>query len=141
MSEKNDGKFWIGAFSILLAGVMAYQAWIAQQENHRLKFLNTVFSAENNILKDEIRSFEAKPTYDQGYKDALIRVGGPQNPGAYQDGWDDAFKVVDEGGYAEGYHAAIQQFGYEKNTNQKRWLIPEIPQIDKPKEEIKTASY
>ena len=86
MSEKNDGKFWIGpasgvvTFSILLAGVMAYQAWIAQQENHRLKFLNTVFSAENNILKDEIRSFEAKPTYDQGYKDALIRVGGPQNP-------------------------------------------------------------
>lgn len=144
MVAKDDSRAYIGA--IFLTGlafvVIGYQMWSTQQESHRLKFLNTIYSAENSLLKDEIKSYESKPSYEQGYKDALIRVGGPQTVGAYADGWDDAFKLFgEENDYAEGYHAAIQQFGYTKSANQKRWLIPDMPQTDDPTVGVKTANY
>jgi hypothetical protein len=106
-----------------------------QKENQKLSLQNVIYHAEHRILKDELyqkeRALADRPTYEQGYKDALVRVGGPQTPGAYQDGWDDAMKVYADKGYADGYHAAIQQFGYTKTTGLARWLVPESKTEDK----------
>jgi len=116
----------IVGISALCVGSMTWHAWSVQKENQRLSLVNYIYVAEHRILKDEISELASKPTYDQGYKDALIRIGGPQVPGAYQDGWDDAQKLCGaENNYADGYHAAIQQFGYTKTTTMARWLVPE----------------
>jgi len=121
---------WIsaGVFGIAFI-VSGYQFIQIKQENNKLQLVNSIYEAENRILKDEIqtriyeiRELEIKPSYNDGYKDALIRIGGPNNPGAYQDGWDAAMKVAGEGGYANGYHAAIQQFSYQK-PDTSRYLI------------------
>lgn len=126
--------------SLVLSMFMGYQTWSTQQENYRLQFLTDVSVAEHRILKDEIQELSYRPTYEQGYKDAIVRLGGPQNSGAYQDGWDDAFKIFgDQSGYAEGYHTAIQQFGYTKTPGQNRWLVPEP--TEKTKEEEQTDKF
>lgn len=124
MSTKNA---WIIAgVSALYIGAMTLYTRDVQTENQRLLLVNSIYDAEHRILKEEITELLAKPTYEQGYKTALIRVGGPQSPGAYQDGWDDAAKIFNnETTYADGYHAAIEQFGYTKTTAMTRWLVPE----------------
>ena len=70
----------------------------------------------------EINLIENKPGYNDGYRDAIIKIGGPQSPGSYQDGWDAAIRVIADGSYATGYHTAIKQFGYTKEGN-LRWII------------------
>lgn len=115
----------IAGISFVCVVSMTWHTWNTQKENHRLSTINSIYEAENRIIKDEIFERRIEPTYEQGYKAALIRVGGPQMPGAYQDGWDDATKIYAESNYAEGYHAAIEQFGYSKTTAMSRWLIPE----------------
>lgn len=120
----------VAGISALCVGAMAWYTWNVQKDNQRISLINTIYDAEHRILNDEIRELTGiiaeKPTYDQGFKAALIRVGGPQAPGAYQDGWDDALKLCGaENNYADGYHAAIQQFGYTKTTAMNRWLVPE----------------
>lgn len=115
--------------------VSGFQYIQTRQENNRLQLVNSIYQAEHRILKDEIREQDQKPSYDQGYKDALIRIGGPNQPGAYQDGWDAAMKITGEGGYANGYHAAIQQFGYQKpDTSRYLIALSEVRQ-EKPKSE------
>lgn len=99
-----------------------YQTIKVGQENQRLQFNNSIYQAEVRILNEEVAELDRKPTYDQGYRDAIIKMGGPQNPGAYQDGFDAAMKVVDNGGYQNGYHACILQFGYQKPET-SRWLV------------------
>ena len=99
------------ALTVVSAGLL-YETWFVQRENHKLSFMNWTYQAEHRLLKDEIRELEQKPTYENGYKDALIKMGGPQNPGPFQDGWEAAMKVVGYGSYTTGYHTAIQQFGY-----------------------------
>jgi hypothetical protein len=121
--------------SLLGCGFLGYTNWQTQKENHKLSLLNAISIAEHRILKDEIASLDRRPTYDEGYKNALIRIGGPQTPGAYQDGWDDCMKVIgQDSNYADGYHAAIQQFGYTKTSTMARWLVPE------PKEKAVTGT-
>ena len=109
-----------GAF----ACVSGYGYYLKERDNQNLALNNTIFIAENRILKEEISSLERKPTYEDGCRDTIIKIGGPQTPGAYRDGWDDAIKTLDTRNYADGYHAAVQQFGYMKTTN-SRWLIAE----------------
>ena len=116
----------IAGISALCIGTMTLYTWNIQTENQRLVLVNSIYNAEHRILKEELADLLAKPTYEQGYKTALIRVGGPQNPGAYQDGWDDAAKIFNnKNSYADGYHAAVEQFGYTKTTAMNRWLVPE----------------
>ena len=105
---------WIiaGISTALCVGLM-YNTWLVQKENQRLSFLNWTYQAEHRIIKDEIYVLEHKATYEDGYKEAIFKMGTPQNPGAYQDGWEAAMKIVGDGSYATGYHAAVQQFGYK----------------------------
>lgn len=115
---------WIVSVCVIACGVMSYKTYTTQRENQRLHLASILYDLEHRLYKDEIKEWEQKPTYDQGYKDAIIRVGGPQSPSAYQDGWDDAMKVIGtQANYADGYHAAVQQFGYSK-THLCRWLVP-----------------
>ena len=118
---------WVVSGCVVACGVMSYMTYTAQRENQRLHLANILYDLEHRLYKDEIKEWEQKPSYEQGYKDAIIRVGGPQTPSAYQDGWDDAMKVIGtQSNYADGYHAAVQQFGYSK-TQLCRWLAP-IPE-------------
>lgn len=122
------------AFGFTLVGsiILAYNNWNLQTENHRLSLVNSIYNAEHRILKEDISDLEKKPTYDQGFKDALIRVGGPQSDGLYRDGWDDASKFFCDASYSEGYHNAIQQFGYTQPKGTTKWLAPEqVPEQDK----------
>lgn len=122
---------------------LGIHAWNVQSENHRLSMANVIYQAEHRILKDEIAEWEKKPNYDQGFKDAIVRQGGPQTPGAYQDGWDDAMKVIGtQSNYADGYHNAIQQFGYTKTAGMSRWLVEKTQYANNDKkEEVTPVKY
>jgi hypothetical protein len=121
------GSAAVGCFSF-------FKFWDQKAENHRLNLVNSILSMERNILKDEISQLENKPTYEEGFEDAILRMGGPQNPGSYQDGWDAAIKVIGDSGYADGYHAAIKQFGYQKMGETKRWMVPQSESSQKEDE-------
>ncbi len=69
--------------------------------------------AEKEAFIGCINDLNRLPTYEQGCKDTLIKMGGPQQPGSYRDGWDAAMELNGEG-WSGGYHAAIFQFGYQK---------------------------
>lgn len=119
--------------------ISGYGFYERNQSNQRLAINNIIYIAENRILKEEISSLERKPTYEEGSRDSILKMGGPQIPGAYRDGWDAAILTFDTNGYADGYHAAIRQFGYAK-TN-PRWLIAEnegLPKFVIEKEDPKT---
>lgn len=95
-------------------------------ENHRLNMVNTLNGMENRILREEIADLEKLPSYENGRRDAIIQMGGPQSGTTYHDGWKDAMELNGEG-WAGGYHCAIQQFGYQK-PNYTNYLA------EKPKE-------
>ena len=134
----NPKAYTIAAGSLVLTAFAFYSNWQTQAENHRLSLINVtneqrekLINAEAKIQDDYIKDVlhelaEARraPTYDMGYRDAIIRMGGPQQPGSYQDGWDAALKTINYDNYADGYHAAISQFGYTQTPNAK-WLVPE----------------
>lgn len=113
------------------ACISGYGYYSKDKANQKLALDNIIYVAENRILKEEISSLERKPTYEDGCRDTIVKIGGPQTPGAYRDGWDDAIKTLDTRNYADGYHTAIQQFGYAKTTN-SRWLIAENEGLPKP---------
>lgn len=118
---------------IIALGVFIYNV---KQENQRLQLLTIINQAENRVLKSEIHSLEraaeTKPTYEDGYKEALLRAGRPNHPGAYQDGYEAALKVVGDGSYSEGYHTAIRQFGYQP-AKDVAFLVNEPTKKEQPK--------
>ncbi len=114
---------WIvSVVCIALTCAASYGYYIKNQQNQKLSLMNLIYEAENRILKEEIAELEKRPTYEQGCKDAIIKMGGPQYPGSYKDGWDAAVLTFDTKSYSDGYHTAIQQFGYQKSKGD-RWLI------------------
>ena len=104
---------------------LLYKCWKIESENHRLRMINAIYHAEHRILKGDLQAYAEKPTYDEGVKDTLIRLNGPQIANSYYDGWQDALKIAGDGSYSDGYHAAIQQFGYQKPPHLAKWLAPE----------------
>lgn len=118
----------IAGISGVIASFSGFAYYLKDQSNQKLVLDNIIYIAENRILKEELSSLEKKPTYEDGCRDTIIKIGGPQAPNSYRDGWDDAIKTLDTRNYADGYHAAIQQFGYAKTTN-SRWLIAENTEL------------
>ncbi len=118
------------ALSIICVGLSIFSIHTYNQ-NYRLNLVNYLSREEIRLLTYEKDELEKRPTYEQGMKDQLIKMGGPQNPGAYQDGFDDAQKLFANEDYKSGYHVCCQQFGYQKIGN--RWLVPA------PKKETETA--
>jgi hypothetical protein len=128
-----ERKYWIVGSAIVLTalGYSTFKSVEAKQYKMQAERL----AYENNMLLGEINIMESKPGYNDGYRDAVVKIGGPQSPGSYQDGWDAAIRVLDDGSYTAGYHTAIKQFGYTKEGN-IRWMIEEaIPQTAKPSKE------
>jgi len=117
----------VGAAFIAAFGFSVYK----QLELNQLRYENTTIRFENSMALNQIRTMESMPNYDDGYRDAIVKIGGPQSAGSYQDGWDAAFKVVGSSTYSEGYHTAIKQFGYTKDGNTK-WIIQESIPANNP---------
>lgn len=129
--------FLVGLIVTGCLSYAGYLVWDQKAENHRVNLVNSILMMERGILKDEISQLESKPSYEEGFQDAIVRMGGPQNPGSYLDGWDAAVKVIGDSGYADGYHAAIKQFGYQKMGETKRWMVPEPNSLN---ESLKTSN-
>ena len=97
----------LGIVASLVLGVlyslMAY-------ENQRLKTSETLYAHQVQLLRDQVNDQEitlrdyqermrSAPTYEEGYKAGTVR----------SDGFQAAIKIIKEGSYVDGYHAAIQQ--------------------------------
>ena len=118
--------------SLLLCSfyIMGSTFYIVYQ-NARYNFMASIYSAESRILRDELNEIRYKPDYESGYRDAVIKMGTPTSPGAYTDGFTAAAKIYQNSSYAEGYHNAIKQFGYNEIPNANTKL---------PLDNIKTSS-
>ena len=112
--------------SLAFAAYKDYDARSANLYSQILKF-------ENSLMANEIGSLQSSPSYNDGYRDAIVKMGGPQSPGSFQDGWDSALKVMGTASYADGYHTAIKQFNFTKEGH-ARWMVSEpiaIPEANK----------
>ena len=128
-------KLWLVSLAgfFALSSFTAYKCYDAAECRNYISMLRY----ENGMLMSEINILESNPKYNDGYRDAIIKIGGPQSPGSYQDGWDAAIRVLGDNSYVQGYHNAIKQFNYTKDGN-LRWLIEEsIPTQTKPITPIK----
>lgn len=120
--------FLSGFVFVAAAGFCFYK----QTEINKIAYENTTLRFENSIIYNDLRYLESTPNYEDGYRDAIIKMGGPQTAGSYLDGWNAAFKVIGANNYAEGYHTAIKQFGYTQQGS--KWLIEEMTPVNNTNE-------
>jgi hypothetical protein len=127
---------WVlGIATVVLGFLFAKSSW----DNSSLKLLNMLQYQEIELMRDECREYQFKltsnPTYEEGYKAALLR----RNNGSYSDGYEDA-KIVYDGSnnYTQGYHAAITQFGFLKDMNKDTAAKIDSQPATEKKEEAKT---
>lgn len=127
----------IATLSLAFSAFAFYTTWRVQAENHKLSHVNAMCEQRIKLSDEQARIQQSwiddltntlaeerrKPTYDAGYRDAMIRVNNPLNTGTFFDGWDAALKTIDVNNYTEGYHAAMQQMGYIIPQN-ARTLVP-----------------
>lgn len=120
----NRSRFVLSIGAIICVGAAgSYSLYKQTVETNRIAFSNTLYESENRLLKDQLKELEyrlseniSRPSYEEGYRDAILRMGSPQQPGAYRDGYEAAIKALGSNNYAEGYHTAIKQFGYSGAT-------------------------
>lgn len=95
----------------VIAITVAIVTFRYESENNRLQSESMIHTERIRLLQDQLREYEFRlttaPTYDQGYKDALVK----SQVGTFEDGYVAATKVLKTGSYADGYHNAIEQFG------------------------------
>jgi hypothetical protein len=107
--------------AVLLATIffLFVDAYRTRHEITNLKMLGDTESQRSKLLSDELNEIKydylMKPTYNEGYRDAIIRMGTPTQPGSYRDGYYAAFLALGNSGYSDGYHAAIAQYGFPKS--------------------------
>ena len=128
-----DTRSWI--FASVLAAVAGY-AIVRDFESRQYRIQAANLAYDNSMLLGEINIIEKQPNYNDGYRDAIIKMGGPQGPGSFQDGWDAAIRVLGDGSYTTGYHTAIKQFGYTKEGN-TRWLVEEAMPVKNTQQDQK----
>lgn len=106
--------------AILLATIffLFVDAYRTRCEIANVKILGDAETQRSQLLYDELNEIKydylMKPTYNEGYRDAIIRMGTPTQPGSYRDGYYAAFLALGNSGYSDGYHAAIAQYGFPK---------------------------
>lgn len=103
--------------TLVLVVVATYMGHVLINESNRFVLMRDIYSAENRILKDELYTERSKPSYETGYRDAIVRAGFPSGNGSYKDGFDAARKLYGDGSWATGYHTAIEQFGWKNEIN------------------------
>lgn len=126
-----DARSWILAS---LFAVAACYAIFRDIESRQYRMQASALAYDNNMLIGEINLIERQPNYNDGYRDAIIKMGGPQGPGSFQDGWDAAVRVIGDASYTNGYHTAVKQFGYTKEGS-TRWLVEEAAPVNNKQEE------
>lgn len=112
------------AYYLLVAGwaALIWGAAVHRKAESEYRILQESLLIERGraaLLQDEVGELSRRPTYEQGYRDAIIRAGTPEGPGNYKDGYFAGFLAVGDAGYADGYHAAIEQFGHKENPRAK----------------------
>lgn len=118
-----DNRFY-GTVSLVCVGFSLVFLADAYNTRHELRSSKNISEARGllyetegaraRLLQDDLYEISFKPTYQEGYRDAVIRAGTPTHSGAYKDGYYAAFLALGDSNYADGYHAAILQFGYPK---------------------------
>ncbi len=91
---------------------------------------------EIRLLEQELAEDRSKGTYENGYQDALIRTG--RGSGAYADGYDAAMQITSNANYADGYHNAIKQFGYQTVSQEAKISLAKY--VEQQKSDIQNAS-
>lgn len=118
-----------GLFALVTSGF----AYNLNQQNQQLSLKGMIYEAENRLLQQEVRELQYKQqtsrTYDDGYNDALARMGSHQ--GTYLDGWLAAEKIYRDKTYVDGYHAATEQIAWSQRIQQEQ-LPKEQPKPQTP---------
>lgn len=127
----------ICAVLLLTTAVLGYYLYKSERENDLLAVENVAVLLKVWNQEQQLKELERRPTYEQGQKDTLIKLGAPDGPSAFRDGYDLAVSLYANAGYSEGYHQAIFQFGYQP-VNTSQYLVPE-PSPSEKKEEQATA--
>lgn len=94
-----------------------------------IRLLQQELALERSKLAEE----RMKPCFDDGYRSCILHMGGAQQTGSYKDGFDAAVKMLENRNYADGYHAAIEQFGYQSKGKE---IVPK-PEPEPKKSETK----
>lgn len=116
MGKIASGLFGFSGFiATLFSLFFVYDAYnIHQRFEMKELALQTERSRASN-LNDEVLSLRYKlsdrPTYLEGYRDAILRAGVPNSPGSYRDGFYAAFTMMGEGAFLDGMNVARAQFG------------------------------
>ena len=107
---------FFGSIALVFLGYSIYVSHMYVVETNKNITVKELFAAENRILKDEIYAERSKPTYENGYRDAILRAGSPSGSGAYRDGWEACAKLYTDGSWTSGYHTALEQFGWKNES-------------------------
>jgi len=107
---------FFGSIALVFFGYSIYVSHMYVVEINKNTTIKELFAAENRILKDEIYAERGKPTYENGYRDAILRAGSPTGSGAYRDGWESCAKLYTDGSWTSGYHTALEQFGWKNES-------------------------
>jgi hypothetical protein len=88
-------------------------------------------------LYDEVSALRYKlsdrPTYLDGYRDAILRAGVPNSPGSYKDGFYAAFTMMGEGSFLDGMNVARAQFGLPQILLPNKETVGPITMMDRVK--------
>ena len=110
--------YWLNLVSLIAIFFLGFDAYNTRHNIENLKIINYAELERSKLLTDELNEIKyeclTKPTYNEGYRDAIIRIGTPTQAGAYRDGYYAAFLTIGSASYADGYHAAISQYGFPK---------------------------
>lgn len=109
------GKF-LGLLCLALAAYSLYITNMYVVQTNRYSAIRELNLVENRLLKDQLYEDNSRPTYENGFRDAIIRAGSPSGAGSYRDGWEACAKLYSDGTWSAGYHTAIDQFGWKKEA-------------------------
>ena len=107
---------FFGSIALVFLGYSIYVSHMYVVESNKNFTIKELFAAENRLLKDEIYAERSKPTYENGYRDAILRAGSPTGTGSYRDGWEACAKLYTDGSWTSGYHTALEQFGWKNES-------------------------
>jgi Fe-S cluster biosynthesis and repair protein YggX len=106
-------------------GLSGWQFWKNEDTKVKTELKTNLTEQEIRLLQQELATArhelleeKTKPSYDDGYRACILSMGGAQQNGSYKDGWDAAVKMLNNRSYADGYHNAIEQFGYQTQGKQ-----------------------
>lgn len=120
-------------FSIGICVALAIFSAVTFSQNHTLRYVNAILNGENRLLNDEVGELRYvihhSRTYEDGFRDAMMRSG---EKGTFAEGFNAAKLKYENKSYADGYHAAVDQFG-------SAWFDQKMMQPKEPELEGKGA--